>query len=225
MKLRNGTKFYTNNDIMDVVAIIENFDFYNQHDYFMMNKNLSKPKIVDIGAHIGTFSIYAARKYPDGIIYSYEPDKKNYEKLVMNVTLNKIENVIPFNLAVGKINGKTLLYSDEKGSFGTVGSSLIKKQTKSVEVSCITLDDILTINNIDPVDLLKIDCEGGEYDIIFNSNKKTFDKIKSISLEYHNVSNFKGSDIEIFLKEQGYNVKRIPSKKNDRFGFIYANKI
>lgn len=222
--LRNNVKFYTNNHILDILAIIENFGFENQHDYFLHARKLVKPKIIDIGGHIGTFCIYAAKKFPDGIIFSYEPDKKNYEKLLKNIKLNSVENVTAFNFAVGKERGKSLLYSMKDGVFGTIGSTLINNGSDSVEVSCITLDDILKENNIQKCDLLKMDCEGSEYSIIFNTNKAVFDKIRSIAMEYHTISEFKIMDLVKYLEDNNYVVILNPNRNNSKFGFIYANK-
>ena len=45
--------------------------------------------ILEIFANIGAFSIYATKKYPDGLIFSYEPDVKNYQTLLKNLSINK----------------------------------------------------------------------------------------------------------------------------------------
>jgi len=97
LELRNGLKFYTNNNVLDVLAIVENFEFENNHDYLRSANIPEKPNIVDVGAHIGAFSIYAATKYPHARIYSYEPDPQNYEKLIKNIELNNTQNIIPYN--------------------------------------------------------------------------------------------------------------------------------
>jgi len=222
LELRKGLKFYTNNNLLDVVAIVENFGFENEHDYFKMTNILKKSCIIDIGANIGAFSIYTATRFPDAEIFSYEPDPKNFEKFIKNIELNKIKNISPHNQAVGKIKGNVNLYSDNKGNFGTVGSSLVNTGPKYLVISCVTLDDILKDNHIEKCDFLKIDCEGGEYDIIFNSNKDTFMRIKSITLEYHDIVNHQLNELESFLKNMGYHITKIPNKRNPKFGLIYA---
>jgi FkbM family methyltransferase len=224
LELRNGLKFYTNNNILDVIAVMENFESENNHDYFKMANISSKPTIIDIGAHIGAFSIYAATKYPDAKIFCYEPDPHNYEKLIKNIKANNIDNIIPFNQAVGKVNGKTILYSDINGNFGTVGSTLVSKGPRSLEIECITLENILKSNHIDECDFLKMDCEGGEYDILLNSNKQIFKFIKMIVLEYHVIPNHQVDELEKFLEEQDYKVSRIQNKRNSKYGFIYASR-
>lgn len=222
VKLRNGLLFITNKNILDLAVIIENFSNESNYDYFLKKEKKINPKIIDIGAHIGTFSIYAAKKYPKSMIYCYEPDFQNYEKIIKNVEQNNIKNVKCFNSAVGKINGKIHLYSVEKGDFGTTLSSTVRKSNRSVEVSCATLENVFMANKIDCCDLLKLDCEGAEYQIIFDSPKNIFKKIKSIALEYHDDPKFKGEDLVRYLKENGFYTILSSNKRDNRWGLIYA---
>ena len=156
------------------------------------------------------------------MIYSYEPDFQNYEKIIKNVEQNNIKNVKCFNSAVGKTNGKIHLYSVENGDFGTSSSSTVRKSNRSVEVSCGTLENVFMVNKIDCCDLLKLDCEGAEYQIIFDSPKNIFKKIKSIALEYHDDPKFKGEDLVSYLKENGFYTILSSNKRDDRWGHIYA---
>lgn len=221
--LRNGFVFLTNN-ILDVLSIVENFSQQNQHDYFLDTKISNQANIIDVGANIGAFSIFAAINYPESKIYCFEPDYQNYQKLVKNLNLNKIKNVRTFNIAIGKKEGKIKLYSDSNGNFGTIGSSTIKVSPTSVEINCEILNDVLVENRIGTCDLLKLDCEGAEYDIIFSLNQDSIKRIKYIVLEYHHTPNYQGKDLIGCLKNQGYQVKIIPNKINKNYGFIYARK-
>lgn len=130
---------------------------------------------VDIGAHIGGSSIYFASKGAE--VYAYEPDKDNFELLVKNVKENGFEDKIHcFNLAVGSashinINTKN---SGMNGAF-TDG--------EKEEVKSISLDEVLA--DIPECDLLKVDCEGGEYDFFPTSDIRTLKKVKQLSLELH----------------------------------------
>lgn len=56
--------------------------------------------VVDIGAHLGSFSIPLAVKYPEINIYAYEPAPKNYQILLKNIAINGVKNLKVFNLAV-----------------------------------------------------------------------------------------------------------------------------
>ena len=224
LKLRNGIQFYTNKNILDVVVILENFAGANDHDYFKIVNLSRKPIIIDIGAHIGTFSVNAAKKYPQARIFSFEPDELNYDKLIKNIKVNNVQNVVPYHKAVGTTNGTILLYSNNYGNFGTCSSSSITTGPRSIEVPSITLENIFKENQIEECDLLKMDCEGGEYDIILRSNEDVFKKIRTIALEYHIIEEHKVEDIVSFLKNNGYQILLRENKFNNNFGFIYANK-
>lgn len=59
----------------------------------------SKPNvIVDVGVHIGVFSVKVARKFKHAKIYSIEPEKNNFQKLIINKKLNKLKNILPYKL-------------------------------------------------------------------------------------------------------------------------------
>ena len=66
-------------------------------------------------------------------------------------------------------------------------------------VETISLATIL--NNIEHVDLLKLDCEGGEYDIFTNSSRDVLDKMDNIWMEYHLG---RGAEIESILSHSGF---------------------
>ena len=61
--------------------------------------------IIDIGAHIGYFTIYAAKNAYQGIVYSIEPYIESFEILKKNLKLNDLSNVKPFHAAISKITG------------------------------------------------------------------------------------------------------------------------
>ena len=223
IELKNGIKFKTNGNVLDMVAIVENFGSENKYDYFL-KKSEEKYIILDIGANIGTFSVYIGKKYPFSRLFCYEPDEKNFEKLAENLQINSITNANFYRKAVGKKNEFIKLFSDEFGKFGTVGSSTVTKGPKEIKVECITLENIFDENCIMNCDLLKLDCEGAEYDILMNTKKEIFEKIKLISLEYHNIINHDGYELKKFLEIVGFLVKLVPDNHNNKYGFIYAKR-
>ena len=75
---------------------------YNIED-FEINAN---DTIIDIGAHIGLFSLLVSQLCKTGKILSFEPVRENFDLLVSNLKLNHIQNVSPFNTAVSKNSGK-----------------------------------------------------------------------------------------------------------------------
>jgi FkbM family methyltransferase len=140
--------------------------------------DLTKDDIwLDIGGHIGTFSIDVSDKVKQ--IYAFEPEPGNYELLEKNIAENKIENILIFNAAVvGNYDLEREFHLDEKDNTG--GHSLIAADGKAkITVKCRNINDILKTYNINKV---KMDCEGAEYEII-----KSMDltNIKELIMEFH----------------------------------------
>ena len=87
MKLKNGIIFKVIH-IMDTLIINE---IFNNNDY-KIYKLKNHSTIIDIGANIGVFSIYAANKNKTSKIFAFEPSQKTYNQLVENINLNGFEN-------------------------------------------------------------------------------------------------------------------------------------
>lgn len=160
--------------------------------------------IIDIGAHIGSFSIYAALKSPQGKVYAYEPSKENFDILSENANLNKLNNIKLYNLAVSSKSGTTNLYIRKNRAL----NSLINNNGRSQKINCTDLFHILKQNSLKSVDILKIDAEGSEFDILMTSKFQTLNKIKNIILEYHDKNTFQNSiTLGRFLIKQGFRVE------------------
>jgi hypothetical protein len=83
--------------------------------------------------------------------------------------------------------------------------SFFNQEIISYYVDCISLDEIIIQNNINEVELLKIDCEGAEYDILYNSISLKNKIIKSMVGEFHNLKYNKlentGEQLILYCKE------------------------
>ena len=184
--------------------------------------------IVDIGAHIGLFSIYAATRKGNTIekIYAFEPLKENFEVLKKNIHRNKFDGrIIPVNKAIYKVDGKISLFSepakqDLKYHKTSVYSDRNKEQQKVADVDCITLKTMFDEYDIERCDLLKIDCEGSEYDILLTADISTMSKIQEIVLEYHSFTTHSVSDLQDFLVKSGFHVDVYPDTSK-----LYARRV
>jgi len=145
---------------------------------FEINKN---DVVIDVGGHIGLFSIYASQFCTDGKIFSYEPIKENFHLLTKNIELNRLQNVYPFNTAVSKsVDDITIYLNDDEA-----GHSMFLETANYRKAKSTTLPEIFSDNNIDKCNFLKLDCEGAEYEIIETTPSKYFDKIDKMIIEYH----------------------------------------
>ena len=122
--------------------------------------------VVDGGAHIGFFSLLAARLVGDkGRVFSFEPDNYNYPCLDINICENKYQNVTLFQKAIAdKVESKILYQSS-----GTISSSLgnregIKKFSNGVSVKKVLIQSTTLDHEIGclPVDIIKLNIEGAE---------------------------------------------------------------
>lgn len=148
--------------------------------------------VIDIGGNIGTVSIYLAKKYPFLKIYAFEPVKQNYENFLKNIELNNINKDIikVFNLAVTKDRRDVILTSP----FNNSGASNIYNNFRGsgniilnndISIKSITFDDIFSNNNISKCKLLKIDCEGAEYEILYSANVENLKNCEYMRAEFH----------------------------------------
>ncbi|MDC0450771.1 FkbM family methyltransferase [Nitrosopumilus sp.] len=203
-EFRNGIKCIIRNR-SDTVVFLENFflDSYDRVEGFMIKEN---DTVIDIGAHIGYFTIYAAKKAKKGKVISFEPSKESFKVLKNNLKINNIQNVNIENIGVRNETGNSILYVDRDNEIGNSMFSNDKNLIKeNVQVTSIT--EIIKKYNIKSIDLLKLDCEGAEYEIILKLPINILNKIKRISMEVHKIDNFDIKDIEKFLLENNFQVK------------------
>lgn len=108
-----------------------------------------KPTIIDVGANVGFFSIFAISKFPDCNIYSYEPVESNFKQLSRNKNMNNDKNFKCFNLAVCGHKGTIKINFDINDEFTTSAtiSSFCSENKGGQEVGCLRLADIFNDNN------------------------------------------------------------------------------
>ena len=91
--------------------------------------------IIDVGAHIGLFALYASQFCKNGKIICYEPIKENYDLLLENIKQNKISNIIPYNSAVSSKSSTVKIYLNEDES----GHSMFSKSSESIIIDSISV--------------------------------------------------------------------------------------
>ncbi len=176
--------------------------------------------IVDVGAHKGFFALYARSLNLNAAIFCVEPEEANFAALNENLNNNVIKNVISVQAAITNKTGFSNLTVTED-SHNHYLSTELTENTQTVKV--FTFGDFCKEYKIDEVSLLKMDIEGGEYDLFLGLGLDDFKKIKNIVMEYHNYNGQNYKEIETQLRENGFGVQIFPSKFDKKMGFIFAH--
>lgn len=218
--------FKKNKDDIHILKEIFNKRVYS--DYFPFYK---KSVILDIGAHKGYFSLFAKNNTKkESRIIAFEPLKKNYDVLFDNIKKSDIEI---YNKGVFSENCQKIIHinKNENSSLFDNYSKLLNLDNSGMSelVNLITLEEIFETYKLFEIDFMKIDCEGSEYPFLFTASKKYLDKIKVISMEFHDLKdeNYNGLEMVKFLEKNNFIIKKFthePTTINNNFGKIIAIK-
>lgn len=230
-KFNNISFNYYLRDDIDFSVFTEVFKLLEYKSSVDAIKNAKDP-IIDIGAHVGFFSIFTNCLNNDVKIYSIEPEKNNFELLNKHKEENKITNIKTFKCAIGKEtrDGELIIKEDsinhkvKKLKIETSGRIQKSKKEEGIfqDIRIFSLKDFFNDNKIKKVSLIKMDIEGGEYDIIENLNVDDFSKIGAFVLEAHDSKTKNRKCLEEKLRENGFSVQVFPSKFDKDLGFIFA---
>ncbi len=180
--------------------------------------------VIDIGANIGDSAIYFARRGAKHI-YSYEPFPYSFDKAKINIKHEGIEKRV--SLYNEGVSGKEETIKINKQEKST-GGSQIRNFKKGKRIKIRTLEYIVKSTKINNA-ILKMDCEGSEYEILQNTDSHILQKFCQIEIEYH----YGYINIATKLKASGFNVKigrptRIHNPKsqpsNMMVGLIFAKR-
>jgi FkbM family methyltransferase len=186
---------------------------FSRDDYQIKNLTfpLKESVIIDIGANIGAFTIFASDRFPDARIYAYEPAATNFEVLAKNIEINSLKNrVTAFQQAVSlRVGEETMTYSDQEYAHSLIQDQVESEHIlRSEKVLCTTIPQILIDNDLQIIDLIKMDIEGLEYDLLFGLPDEIFKKIRFITLEIHDHKKYSAQDLIQFLNDRGFEIVR-----------------
>nr|AUN37814.1 hypothetical protein [uncultured bacterium] len=163
--------------------------------------------VIDIGAHIGFFAIYTALRFPQVVIHSFEPFPENYELLQQNLERNGITNVRTYQLGVSGSGRPLDMVTNPQNSGNSTCYSRTLEYSRTTGIPSTTLDHIFDSLGIDKCKLLKIDCEGSEYEILFST--RSLGKVEYLSGEFHQNG---------LLLSQGYTCEGLLKYCEDQIG-------
>ena len=158
-----------------------------------------KNLVVDVGAHIGKYTVLAAKLSKN--VLALEPNKENFKILKRNIKINGLKNVRVLRLAASNKNSKFKLYIGDSS-----GHHSISRKFKDYQiVSGVKLDSLFKKLKVDKVDLVKIDVEGAEMQVLLGMKEYLRKKkIKNIIIE---ISSKNVGKVKRFFEELGYSIR------------------
>lgn len=178
-------------------------------------KNKRSPVIFDVGANVGDYTQSVLNASPEAKIYAFEPHPVTFENLKCRVNVG---NVSIYNVGVGDKKEELVLY-DYLNKDGSSHASLFEGVITDIhsceaighEVNVISLDDFVEENDVQYIDLLKIDTEGNEYSVLLGVEKMIAQKrIGAIHFEFNEMNIISKSTFKNFWDLlKGYSFYRL----------------
>ena len=186
----------------------------------------------DIGANIGTYSLYSAKIKKKINIVAFEPSPQNFTLLTKNISLNKMsENIIAIPNPLDQINNHISYFKEndieEAGSKSNFDNNFDTSNYSNVFKTIGLSIDYLTGNKIFQIPTyIKIDVDGNEKKIIQGATNTLDNKIlKSILIESNDKDNEK-NEIVNFLENKNFKLHKstVTSKKSGNQNLIFIRK-
>lgn len=189
--LRDGLQIHLSDHPHDVITV---FLVFIRRDYGVINAD---SRIVDIGANIGVFSLYAAHNGA-ALVHAYEPNSEAFACLKKNIESNNLEGkIVAHQHAVTSKGGEMVKFPTRSNMY----NAILADDTNVAYELVQTIGMPAVMAAIEHADLVKMDCEGAEYDLLFNAGDGIFSRMDRLELEYHAG---RVSDIGTRMNAQGF---------------------
>lgn len=164
--------------------------------------------VIDIGANIGAFSMFALHRLKAGRVVAFEPDPVNFAHLSTNASLAPAGRLVAVQEAIADAAGEMTFHRGNAGGVSTSGSLLSTKGEK-VTVRTTTLEAALDDHGIESCAFLKMDCEGAEYAILYGAPDAVLARIRQMVIEVHDQrqSPRTRADLKAYLTAKGFRLK------------------
>ncbi len=219
---RQGVKFFTRGkttDINDAVVVLSGHEYPKE---LLGLSEMGHPVILDVGGHIGTFTMYIKNLYPHAKIIAMEPVSDNRVFYNRNIKLNNYQNVTLLPYALYSQTGQFYIDLSNK-QYDAVSVQTEKPiHDDYVTIDAVSFEDVINKNNIAHIDLMKLDIEGAEYDLLNTQLPIMSNTVKRIIMEYHPAGDkAKRNQLVSYFDQAGwglvYETKNILGFDNNRF--------
>lgn len=224
-----GLRYYLFPDD-DLSLIYLRKTLFDDPNIFPLLERIISPNatVVDVGANVGLFTLFAAKRANLGHIYAFEPEMINFGRLRENITLARLKNVTVEQSALSNYIGTaTLNVFSENRVLNSLGRPIIRTSEKvyesdeTQEVPITTLDCFAETYGLSHIDLLKVDVEGAEPKVFAGCeqllrNRKLKYIVFEISQTPLHALGYTAYDTFDTLEKHGYIIKRILTGGNTR---------
>lgn len=193
-----------------------------KEDVYELDKIEEDDVVIDVGAHIGVCTLKAAKKARKGLVVAVEPYPPNFKLLRTNLRMNRLENVVPLNIALADYNGEAKLYIALHTYSHTISDNMTKAtdaiSNKKMKVKVRTLDSLIKELGVKRVNFIKIDAEGAELNILKGADNTLRNNadLRVAVASYHLLGEVE--KVSHFLASRGFNVFVV------RRGLIHGKK-
>lgn len=188
---------------------------------FVQSKIKEDTWAIDVGAHVGYFSLMIARLAPKGHVTAIEASPTTYAMLRDHLRINRRWNIDAINKAVAEQPGEVRLYNSKHGAKNTGNNSLLapKTPTSYATVEADTLMNIIGVNS-HRVSFIKIDIEGAERPVLneilsnvdrFASNLTVVAEVSDANLDL--VDRFISAGFRCYVLENNYDLDAYLAKR------------
>ena len=236
--LPNGKACHFTSTAMRTVAKYLRWETFKRGQYSHASFDLQVDDLViDIGANIGMFALWAEPQIPQGRLLCIEPNPYALECLRLNIRRNDLRNVTVIPAAAGAEDGTMELVSHHgweamahsaaleapwlfsTSTRGRIARCLMQRSfrharpkmaTKRFIVQLMPLSRILEEHNVRTVNFLKIDCEGSEYEVLRSLDAANWARIQRVVIEYHDIGRDRNhAELADILCSNGFDVEAI----------------
>ena len=174
-------------------------------------------QVIDVGAHIGSFATNLASRNAGTRVDCYEPSPESAKYLRRNAEQNGLGDRITVHEAALAAEAGFALLDDNSG--GSVHNGLVQDDHRlvagndalatrgTITVATMTFDQAVA-EAARPVDVVKMDCEGGEYGLVYASSPSSWESVQRVVMEYHPVSGESWDELRTWLEKVGLHVIR-----------------
>jgi len=211
LRLRDGSRYHVRGNTRDL-SVVNEQAFSNPYlgsGFVTLNAD---SVVVDVGANIGDFVIMAARRCPAGRVVAIEPLRSAGQMIDAQARLNGVTNITWIHGVLSDRNGAS--------AANRPGSDYDTADGAAEQVESHTLPQLMADLHLDCIDLLKIDCEGAEWDILPAAGV-VLPRVRQIAMEFHCERGWTVEKLANWLTSHGFVVRHT---EGPGIGLLWARR-